>query len=87
MNATTQEDHDPSSDLPPVSRDLFTSTPAMPHVKLRAFAAGSGYSENALRLKIKRGVWRRGHEFHIAPDGNVLVDLEGYDRWVRGEPT
>ncbi len=28
------------------------------------------------------GVWVEGREYVRAPDNRVLVDLEGYERWV-----
>ena len=42
----------------------------------------SGYSEDAIRTKIRDGVWLQGHEYQKAPDGRILIDLEGYDQWV-----
>lgn len=52
------------------------------YVKLALFEALTGYTVEACHTKIKRGVWLEGREYRRAPDGNILVDLLGYERWV-----
>jgi hypothetical protein len=48
---------------------------------IKQFALESGYSESAIRKKIERGVWPYG--VHIkAPDGRILISVEGYNEWV-----
>ena len=44
----------------------------------------TGYTEDAIRTKIRDGVWAEGEVWRRAPDGRVLVDLQGYERWVEG---
>ena len=56
------------------------------HVTIKKFAELSGYSEDAIRSKIKRGVWLEGAVFIKAPDGRNLIDLEGYEKWAAGIP-
>lgn len=56
------------------------------YVTISKFATESGYSEDAIRSKIRDGVWREGQEWRRAPDGRVLVDVDGYHRWVEGGP-
>jgi len=46
------------------------------------FAAISGYSSNAVRIKISRGVWVEGREYIRAPDGHLFIDREGVQRWL-----
>ena len=46
----------------------------------------TGYSEKAIRRKIEDGVWLDGHEYVRAPDGRILVDMDAFNRWARGEP-
>lgn len=46
----------------------------------------TGYSEKAIRRKIEDGVWLEGHEYVRAPDGRILVDMDAFNRWARGEP-
>ncbi len=52
------------------------------YVTIAKFASESGYTEDAIRTKIRDGIWREGLEWHKAPDGRVLVDVDGYHRWV-----
>jgi hypothetical protein len=56
------------------------------YVTIPKFATESGYSEDAIRTKIRDGVWREGQEWRRAPDGRVLIDVDGYHRWVEGGP-
>jgi hypothetical protein len=57
------------------------------YVTISKFVTESGYTENAIRSKIHDGVWRDGQEWKKAPDGRILIDVEGYTRWVEvGEP-
>ena len=43
-------------------------------------------SAKAVGVKIQRGVWREGREYRRAPDHNILVDMEGFNRWVEKQP-
>lgn len=52
------------------------------HVTIERFSELTGYSEFAIRSKIKRGDWRLNEQFFKAPDGRVLMSLEGYAQWV-----
>src|SRR5215471_15159452 len=49
------------------------------------FSAESGYTPDAVRSKIKRGDWLEGHVWRYAPDGRILIDSEGYEKWVLGQ--
>jgi hypothetical protein len=46
----------------------------------------TGYSEKAINQKIDKLVWMEGHQWHKAPDGHRLIDLQGYEKWVEGHP-
>ena len=46
------------------------------------FAEESGYSAQAIRDKISDGVWMEGRVWKRAPDGHILIDVEGYEEWV-----
>jgi hypothetical protein len=50
---------------------------------VKQFAQESGYSEKAIRTKLDKGVWGTGIKFK-APDGRVLISMEGFERWVQG---
>ncbi|MEW8028732.1 MAG: excisionase [Candidatus Thiodiazotropha sp.] len=45
-------------------------------------AAETGYSENAIRTKIRDAVWVEGRVWAKAPDGRILISVEGYNQWV-----
>ena len=54
----------------------------MRYMTVRKFASESGYTEDAIRSKIRDGVWRLGEIWVKAPDGRTLIDMEGYETWV-----
>ncbi len=51
-------------------------------VTIEKFEELTGYTPDATRSKIKRGDWLEGAVFKKAPDGRVLMDIEGYEWWV-----
>jgi predicted DNA-binding transcriptional regulator AlpA len=55
------------------------------YIRVTKFAEMTGYSEKAVRRKIEDGVWLEGLEYRRAPDGRVLMDMEGYRRWVEAK--
>jgi hypothetical protein len=59
-----------------------TFVPATRYVRLPVFELMTGYTAKAVRRKIEEGVWVEGHQYRKAPDGHILVDLEGYTQWV-----
>jgi hypothetical protein len=42
----------------------------------------TGYSVKAMERKIERGDWQEGKVWRRAPDGRILIDVLGYQRWV-----
>ena len=42
----------------------------------------TGYSVKAMERKIERGDWLEGKIWRRAPDGRILIDVLGYQRWV-----
>ena len=42
----------------------------------------TGYSVKAMHRKIERGDWIEDREYIRAPDGHILLDLVGYERWA-----
>jgi hypothetical protein len=44
----------------------------------------TGYSVKAMQRKIERGDWEEGKVWKHAPDGRVVIDMLGYQRWVEG---
>lgn len=54
-------------------------------VLIERFCEMTGYTEKAARRKIESGVWRRGHEYRKSPDGRIHIDMQGYEKWLKGE--
>jgi hypothetical protein len=52
------------------------------YVLIPLFCAVTGYTEKAVRRKIQSGVWLQGQLWRKAPDGHILIDMEGFHRWV-----
>lgn len=50
-------------------------------VTLQVYAVSSGYSEGALRQKMRRGQFIEGKHFRKAPDGRVLVNVDECQNW------
>jgi hypothetical protein len=51
---------------------------------IEKFATESGYTPDAIRTKIKRGVWTENFVWFRAPDKRILISTEGYNEWVLG---
>lgn len=44
-----------------------------------------GYTEDAIRAKIKKGVWLSGIHWTKAPDGRILFNIVAIQQWVEGQ--
>jgi len=44
-----------------------------------------GYSDDAIRAKIKKGVWLNGIHWRKAPDGRIVFNLEAIQKWIEGK--
>jgi len=42
----------------------------------------TGYTIKAMERKIERGDWLEGKVWIRAPDGHILIDLIGYQKWA-----
>lgn len=42
----------------------------------------TGYSVKAMQRKIERGDWIERQVWRRAPDGHIMFDIQGYERWV-----
>ena len=58
-------------------------TPAR-YVLLPLASAITGYTVKAMERKIERGDWVEGRVYKRAPDGHILLDMLGYQKWVEG---
>lgn len=52
------------------------------YMTIPKFAEESGYTEDAIRTKIRDGIWMEGKVWKKAPDNRVLIIVEGYEEWV-----
>ena len=52
------------------------------YVTIRKFCELTGYTEEAVNTKIKRGVWLENRVWRKAPDGHRLISMEGFWLWV-----
>ena len=41
-----------------------------------------GYTDDAIRAKIKKGVWLYGTHWKKAPDGRLFFNLEAIQKWI-----
>lgn len=44
-----------------------------------------GYTDDAIRSKIKNGVWHKGIHWTKAPDGRLMFNLEAIQRWIENK--
>lgn len=58
----------------------------MKYLLVHKFCEDSGYTERAVRLKIQNGVWIEGREYRRAPDGHIMINVEGVEEWVEKQP-
>ncbi|SCX59005.1 excisionase [Nitrosospira sp. Nsp1] len=52
------------------------------YVQIWKFCELTGYTEDAVRTKIKRGVWLENRVWRKAPDGHTLIHMEGFWLWA-----
>lgn len=56
------------------------------YVSIAKFIELNGqYTDKAIARKREAGIWREGQVLKKAPDGHVMIDLDGYERWVEGK--
>lgn len=44
-----------------------------------------GYTDDAIRAKIKKGVWLEGVHWRKAPDGRLFFNLMAIKQWIEGK--
>ena len=54
----------------------------MKYKTIKQFALESGYTIEAIKTKIKRGVWPEGLVWTKAPDNKRLINVDGFYEWV-----
>jgi hypothetical protein len=45
----------------------------------------TGYTDDAIRAKIKRGVWLSDIHWKKAPDGRIVFNLLAIKEWIEGK--
>ncbi len=55
------------------------------HVTIKKFSELSGYSQDAIRAKIKRGIWLERRHWRKAPDGRLFINLREVEQWLEGK--
>lgn len=41
-----------------------------------------GYTDDAIRAKIKRGIWLQNIHWKKAPDGRLVFNIEAIQKWM-----
>lgn len=54
-------------------------------VRIKKLCDLLGYSDDAVRAKIKKGVWRQDEHWRKAPDGRIFLNLLAIKRWIEGK--
>jgi hypothetical protein len=64
--------------------DAMASVSVLParYVLMHLATTLTGYTVKAMQRKIERGDWVEGRVWKHAPDGRIVIDLVGYQRWV-----
>lgn len=44
-----------------------------------------GYSQEAIRMKVKKGVWISNEHYYKAPDGRLMFAVEVIHQWIKGD--
>jgi len=53
-----------------------------PSVRIPLAAACTGWTEKAIRRKIEDGKWLAGREYFKTPDGEIMINIKGVQKWV-----
>lgn len=51
-------------------------------VTIKKFSELSGYSEDAIRAKRKKGQWVIDQHLKKAPDGRILICIKEVEKWI-----
>jgi len=56
-----------------------------PWVLINKIVEEIGYTDDAIRAKIKRGVWLKDVHWRKAPDGRIVLNTIAIQRWLEGK--
>lgn len=51
-------------------------------VLIKRASQETGYSQAAIRTKLRRGVWQEGRHWVKAPDNRIFINLAAVEAWV-----
>jgi len=57
-------------------------SPTQHWVLIKKVVEVTGYTENAARAKVRKGVWVMGIHWKKAPDNRVIFDLNAIQKWM-----
>ena len=52
-------------------------------VTIKKFSENSGYSEEAIRQKLKKGIWRFREHAYKGPDGRIMINVNSIYAWIK----
>jgi hypothetical protein len=55
-------------------------------VRLDKHCEATGDTPGAVHARRRKRVWIDGVQCRVAPDGNLYVNPEEYNKWVEGQP-
>jgi hypothetical protein len=64
----------------------YSNSPPTGWVLISLAAEIFGYTEEAIRNKIKKGVWIKGTHWRKAPDNRVFIHIGEVHRWIESAP-
>jgi hypothetical protein len=66
-------------------KEIWKAGEKMKWVLIKKMVELTGYTENAIRAKIKKGVWLKDRHWRKAPDGRILFDVQEIQAWIEGK--
>jgi hypothetical protein len=54
-------------------------------VTIKKLSDMTGYTQDAIRAKIKKGHWLKGIHWRKAPDNRNLMNVKAIERWIEGK--
>jgi hypothetical protein len=82
-NITTMKLAQALSELVGSANDALPAVvPTTRYVTIALASVMTGFTQKAIRRKIEDRVWIEGRQFKRAPDGHLMIDMEGYTKWV-----
>lgn len=68
------------------SARAYSNAPPTGWVLISLAAEIFGYTEEAIRNKIKKGAWIKGVHWCKAPDGRIFIHIGEVSRWIESIP-